>query len=108
VGIAGLSGSSESFGLKAMDSGKTLPGYCCGCKHHDLPAYREHRNNDAVSGTRDLGIAPREYVARIAKLNDILDRAHLEDFVVENEDRSLTDVALEMLVRGMDPELSHY
>jgi len=33
-------------------------------------------------------------------LNAILDSAHLEDFTVSNEDRSLTEVALEMLVKA--------
>jgi len=47
---------------------------------------------------RDLGISQREYVAQVAKLNVILDRARLEDFTVTNENRSLTEVALEMLV----------
>ncbi len=49
---------------------------------------------------RDLGVSQRKYVARVAELNVILDRVHLEDFAVINEDRSLTDVALEMLVRA--------
>jgi len=49
---------------------------------------------------RDLGISQREYLARVAKLNGILDRAQLEDFAVLNEDRSLTEVALQMLVRA--------
>jgi len=49
---------------------------------------------------RDLGISRREYVARVAKLNVILDRARLEDFAVANESRSLTDVALEVLVKA--------
>jgi hypothetical protein len=49
---------------------------------------------------RDLGISQREYVARVAKLNVILDRARLEDFAVTNENRPLTDVALEMLVKA--------
>ncbi|MBZ5615159.1 MAG: hypothetical protein LAO23_14210 [Acidobacteriia bacterium] len=49
---------------------------------------------------RDLGISQREYVARVAKLNVILDRAQLEDFAVSNENRSLTDVALEMLAKA--------
>jgi len=49
---------------------------------------------------RDLGISQREYIARVAKLSDILDRARLEDFAVANENRSLTDVALEMLVKA--------
>jgi len=49
---------------------------------------------------RDLGISQREYVARVAKLNVILDRAQLEDFAVTNEDRPLTEVAIEVLVRA--------
>lgn len=49
---------------------------------------------------RDSGISQRDCVARVAKLNDILDRARLEDFAVTNENRRLTDVALEMLVRA--------
>ena len=49
---------------------------------------------------RDSGISQRECVARVAKLNVILDRARLEDFAVANENRSLTDVALEMLVKA--------
>jgi hypothetical protein len=50
--------------------------------------------------TRDLGISQRESVARVAKLNAILDSARLEDFAVDNENRSLTDVALEVLVKA--------
>jgi hypothetical protein len=49
---------------------------------------------------RELGISRREYVARAAKLNVILDRAQLENFAVTNENRPLTDVALEMLVKA--------
>ena len=49
---------------------------------------------------RDFGILQREYVARVAQLNAILDRARLEDFAVANENRSLTDVALDMLVKA--------
>ena len=49
---------------------------------------------------RELGISQPEYVTRVAKLNDILDRARLEDSAVTNENRSLTDVALEMLVKA--------
>ena len=37
-----------------------------------------------------------EYVARGAKLNDLLDRARVENFTVTNENRSLTEVAFEM------------
>jgi ABC-type uncharacterized transport system YnjBCD ATPase subunit len=49
---------------------------------------------------RELGILQPEYVARVEKLNSILDRAQLEDFTVANENRQLTDVALEMLVKA--------
>ena len=49
---------------------------------------------------RESGISHREYVSRVAELNALLDRSRLEDFVVVNEDRSLTEVAREMLVRA--------
>jgi hypothetical protein len=49
---------------------------------------------------RESGVSQREYVARVATLNAILDRAQLEGFTVTNENRSLTDVALEMLVKA--------
>jgi hypothetical protein len=49
---------------------------------------------------RELGVSQREYVDRVAKLNVILNRARLEDFAVTNENRSLTNVALEMLVKA--------
>jgi hypothetical protein len=47
-----------------------------------------------------LGISQRKFVARVAKLNAILDRAQLADFVVTNEDCPLTEVAIEVLVRA--------
>lgn len=49
---------------------------------------------------RETGLSQREYVARVAKLNVILDRVQLEDFAVTNEYRSLTDVALEVLIKA--------
>jgi hypothetical protein len=49
---------------------------------------------------RELGILQSDYVARVEKLNSILDRAQLEDFTVANENRRLTDVALEMLLKA--------
>ena len=50
--------------------------------------------------TREAGVSQRKYVARVTKLNVILDRARLEDFTVTNENRSLTEVAHEMLVKA--------
>ena len=49
---------------------------------------------------RESGVSQRGYVARVAKLKVILDRARLEDFTVTNENRSLTEVAHEMLVKA--------
>jgi hypothetical protein len=49
---------------------------------------------------RETGTQRQEYIARVAKLDLILDQAHLEDFRVTNENRLLTDVALEMLIRA--------
>jgi len=50
---------------------------------------------------RESGVSQRKYVARVAKLNVILDRARLEDFTITNENRSLTEVAHEMLVKAL-------
>jgi hypothetical protein len=50
--------------------------------------------------TRETGISQHEYVARVATLNAILDRAHLEDFSVTSENRSVSDIAREMLVKA--------
>jgi hypothetical protein len=49
---------------------------------------------------RESGISQREYVARVAKLNVILDRARLEEFSVTSENRSLTEIAQEMLLKA--------
>ena len=49
---------------------------------------------------RELGVSQREYVDRVAELNIILGRAQLEDFSLTSENRSLTEVAHEMLVRA--------
>jgi hypothetical protein len=51
-------------------------------------------------GKRESGLSQQEYVARVAKLNAILDRARLEDFTVASDNRSLTEIAQEMLVRA--------
>jgi hypothetical protein len=47
---------------------------------------------------RESGVSQREYLSRVAVLNDILDRARWEDFCVTSENRSLTEVAHELLV----------
>ena len=49
---------------------------------------------------RESGVSQRIYVDHVAKLNVILDRARLEHFTVTNENRSLTEVAHEMLVKA--------
>lgn len=49
---------------------------------------------------RESGVSQRGYIARVAKLNTILNRAQLEDFTVSNEDRSVSEVAMEMLLRA--------
>jgi hypothetical protein len=49
---------------------------------------------------RESGVSQREYVARVAKLNVILDHARLEDFTVTTQNRSVTDVAHEVLVKA--------
>jgi hypothetical protein len=50
--------------------------------------------------TREAGLLEQQYVARVAKLNAIVEEARLHDFSVSNENRSLTEVAREMLVKA--------
>jgi hypothetical protein len=50
--------------------------------------------------TCELGLLQQQYVARVAKLNAVLDEARLDDFAAINENRSLTEVAQEALVRA--------
>jgi hypothetical protein len=49
---------------------------------------------------RESGVSQRNYIARVAKLNTLIDRAHLENFTITNENRALNDVALEMLLKA--------
>lgn len=49
---------------------------------------------------RETGMLQQQFVDRVAILDDILDRARLEDFAVINEDRPLNDVAKEMLIKA--------
>jgi hypothetical protein len=45
-------------------------------------------------------VSQRDYVARVAKLDVILDRARLEDFTVTSDNRPPTEIAQEMLVKA--------
>ncbi len=49
---------------------------------------------------RESGILQQEFVARVAELNSILDRAQLEDFTAVNENRPLNEVALDVLAKA--------
>lgn len=50
--------------------------------------------------SRETGVHQDKFIARVDELNAILDRARLEDFAIENEGRSITEVAREMLIRA--------
>jgi len=50
--------------------------------------------------SREMGALQTSFVARVAELNSILDRARLEDFALSNDNRTVTDTALEMLSRS--------
>jgi hypothetical protein len=50
--------------------------------------------------SREPGLLQRELCARVAKLNAMLDAVRLEDVTVANENRNVTDVAMEMLVKA--------
>jgi predicted kinase len=49
---------------------------------------------------REPGSSQNEFVARVATLDAILDAAAVEDFTVDNDDRPITDVAREILLRA--------
>jgi hypothetical protein len=49
---------------------------------------------------RESGVSQEKYLACAARLKVILDREQLENLTVTNENRSLTDVALEMLSKA--------
>ena len=49
---------------------------------------------------REWGVSQEQYVARVAELNSILDRARLEDFSVASDDRPVTQIAHEMLLNA--------
>jgi hypothetical protein len=49
---------------------------------------------------REPGMNQARFVARARELQQALDRAQLEDFTVVNDDRSVTDVAQEVLQRS--------
>jgi len=49
---------------------------------------------------RESGVSSQGYVCRVAELDNILDRARLENFTITNENRLLTDVAHELLVKA--------
>ena len=49
---------------------------------------------------REPGMLREQFIARVAELEALLDRAQLEDFSLVNDDGSVTDVARELLVRA--------
>ena len=49
---------------------------------------------------REIGILQQRFVDRVAELDAVLNCAQLEDFSVANENRAVTDVAREILVRA--------
>ncbi len=49
---------------------------------------------------RESGVLQAQYVDRVAILDEILDRAQLEDFTVINEGRSINHVAQERLIKA--------
>ena len=49
---------------------------------------------------REPGVMQDTFVKRVAHLDAVIDEARVEDFTLDNSDRSITDVAREMLVRA--------
>ncbi|HTW57780.1 MAG TPA: hypothetical protein VMD99_06615 [Terriglobales bacterium] len=49
---------------------------------------------------RESGVFQKQFVARAATLNSILDRARVEDFALTSDDRSVSQIAREMLLKA--------
>jgi hypothetical protein len=49
---------------------------------------------------RESGAFQTQFVARVEKLNSILDRAELEDFTVATDDRPVSQITREMLLKA--------
>jgi len=49
---------------------------------------------------RESGVLQKQFTTRVAKLDSILDRARVEDFTVTTDDRSVTEVAQEVLLKA--------
>jgi hypothetical protein len=79
---------------------RPVPQHFFSYSHCGLPFDCKHRNDEARVKIRELGIAQSNYVSRVSELNSILDRARLEDFTVSNENRSVIEVAEEMLTKA--------
>ncbi len=59
------------------------------------------RNIAAVwSNYREAGVLQEKLIARVAELDEILNRANLEHFSIPNDNASITDVARQMLMRA--------
>jgi predicted subunit of tRNA(5-methylaminomethyl-2-thiouridylate) methyltransferase len=48
---------------------------------------------------RESRMMQQDYLARVRALNAILDRARVEDFIVNSANRSVTEIAQEMLIK---------
>jgi hypothetical protein len=59
--------------------------------HASLPVMQERVR------AREPGMHQAQFVARVAELEAAIDRAGLDDFSIDNDDRSVTEVAREML-----------
>jgi hypothetical protein len=72
-----------------------------GCRATETVVYRLVANDETLRkrvGERERGVLQQELVDRVTTLNEILDRAGIENFSISTEDRSVTDVAHEMLI----------
>ena len=50
--------------------------------------------------SREPGMLQQTFLARVRELDEVLTQARLEDFCVSNDDRLVTDVAVEVLQRA--------
>jgi len=61
---------------------------------------RKRRNHATANTQREQGVLQQDFIERVTTLSEILDEARAEDFTISTEDRSVTDVAREVLLRA--------
>jgi hypothetical protein len=96
-------GVSRLLLARAMETRQELEGCCAAVGAAKAIVCRLTAGKETMEQRirmRETGMWQQKFVDRVRVLDALLDGVALEDFSVTNEDRSITDVAQEMLSRA--------